>query len=197
MNSSDLQIAVQGEKFFNELPDAGSIAGWHSGLQLISAFKSPSQQEISAFQSGEFEIAINQIDNIPFISFRVLIPAGRGFGDQKFNVAIPWQECPFHASRIDPMSLERIEIFSVESRKSPDLRLSVNALLLNFPDHIIQSMRIFSLSPFASRKLCSSVLGSKDSHTSESYRISVEKIYNYFPVNAIGESSRVRCKSGD
>ncbi|MDB9538988.1 hypothetical protein [Anabaenopsis arnoldii] len=194
----DYLRVVKGEKFYRVIDCEGALVSWFSGLEIVANFSNPSPREIDGFANGEFELALNVINDIPWFCFRIfsLIPK-KGFGRKEYRVILPWQECPFHASRIDPQSLQRIEELALEAEENKELRVATNVILLDFPSNTVLSLRRFTLSPFFTRKLFTAVLDTKAAHTSESYEQGVTATFDEFPVNAIGESSRVRCKSGD
>lgn len=194
----DYLRVVKGEKFYRVIDCEGALVSWFSGLEIVANFSNPSPREIDGFANGEFELALNVINDIPWFCFRIFSQShSKGFGRKEYRVILPWQECPFHAARIDPPLLQRIEKLALEAEENKELRVATNVILLDFPSNTVLSLRRFTLSPFFSRKLFTSVLDTKAAHTSESYDQAVSEVLARYPVDSIGESSRVRCKSGD
>ncbi|MDA0268435.1 MAG: hypothetical protein O2890_14960 [Cyanobacteria bacterium] len=151
--------------------------------------------EIRGIKQGVFEFGLNIIDQMPFVCFRVFeVSKAQGFGKPKTaKVLLPWQECPFHLSRIDPEILPHLDEFRAE----PEARLAIATILTDWPSMTVQALRFFTVSPFFTQKLIEALLSTAVAYTRESYVDAVHRIYRTHPVNAIGEGARVRCKSGD
>lgn len=197
----ELRVIVQGELFYRPINQEGALVSWTTGgLEIAVSFAKPTERERIAFNDGIFEMGTTVIQGIPWIAFRVfqieVKPKGFGQG-QPARVMIPWHECPFHAVRIDPDYRNQIQEFTLEAAENPELRLATNAILLDYPSSEVIAIRRFSLSPHFTREFLSSVLITQATHTWESYDNAVNQTFEQYPVGAIGESTRIRCRSGD
>ena len=190
-------IAV-GHKFYRNIPQEGALAAWTGGgLEIAIALNQPTPGELLGAREGVFEMGLAVVNEIPWVCFRIfqLQEPVRGFGApaRKVELALGWHECPFHAVRISPEDREDIESFDFAN---PELRIGVTAVVLDWPSHKVKVLRRFSLSPFFSRELCSAVLDTDDLHTEASYDQEISRLYRDTPVGELGESTRVRCRSG-
>lgn len=163
--------------------------------ELHISLSNPSPAEIQGIEQGVFEFGLNVIDQMPFVCFRVFKPLpAKGFGKPtQAKVVLPWQECPFHLSRFNPEVLPHFDEFRAE----PEARLAIATLLTDWPSMTVQALRFYTVSPFFTQKLINALLSTVGAYTRESYADAVHRIYRTHPVNAIGDGSRVRCKSGD
>ena len=191
-------IAV-GDKFYKNMPQEGALASWTGGgLEIAIALNQPTPGELRGAREGVFEMGLTVVNEIPWICFRIfhIQEQVRGFGAtaHKVEEALGWHECPFHAVRIAPEYLQDIAEFDF---LNPELRIGVTAVVLDWPSHKVKALRRFSLSPFFSRELCSAILDTDDLHTSESYDQEITRLYRDTPVGELGESTRIRCRSGD
>lgn len=189
-----------GGKYYRDLGGDGVLASWTgAGLEIIAKYPNASKREREGFGTGDIEFGLNVIDDIPWLCFRIfsLIGNDKGFGQKKYRSVLPWQECPFHAAMIDAEYLQQIEEFASEYEADQNLRLMTHLMLIDSPSNTILTMRSFTLSPFFSRKLLAAVLDTKPAHNPKSYVNAVSEVYARHPVDSIGQSSRIRCKSGD
>ena len=163
--------------------------------ELHISLGNPSAVEIRGIKGGVFEFGLNVIDQMPFVCFRVFKPLpAKGFGKPtQAKVVLPWQECPFHLSRFNPEVLPHFDEFRAE----PEARLAIATILTTWPGMTVKALRYFTLSPFFTQKLIDALLSTAAAHTREGYVDAVIRIFNTYPVNAIGDGARVRCKSGD
>jgi hypothetical protein len=192
-------VLKTGGKYYRDLGGEGALVSWTgAGVEIVVNYASPAKREVDGFANGEVEFGLNVIDDIPWVCFRVMgLINERGFGKKEYKPVLPWQDCPFHAAMIDPPYLLQIEERASEYEADQNLRLITHLMLLNFPSNTILTIRFFTLSPFFSRKLLAAVLDTKAAHNPRSYNDTVPRVYNRYPVNYIGQSSRIRCKSGD
>jgi len=192
---------VLGEKFYRNTFEGALVSWTPGGLELAVSFDKPSQDEVDGFNDGAFEIGLRVANDIPWVCFRIFKfvrqPKGFQATPQVARIVLPWHECPFHAARVDPDYMREIGNFALEAAEEDELRIAVNAVLVEFPTGEVLAIRRFSLSPYFSRNLLSAVLTTSAAHTPETYDQAVTDVFNQFPVEAIGESTRIRCRSGD
>lgn len=185
-----------GDRLDRHQETEGARLTWiDTSCELCISFSNLKAAEIRGIERGTFEFGLNVIDDMPFVCFRVLeLLESKGFGKPvQAKVVLPWQECPFHLSRFNPEVLPHFDEF----RANPDARLAIATILTTWPGMTVKALRYFTLSPFFTQKLIDALLSTAAAHTREGYVDAVTRIFNTYPVNAIGEGSRVRCKSGD
>ncbi|WP_008311710.1 hypothetical protein [Leptolyngbya sp. PCC 6406] len=189
------QISI-GDRLHPAQEAEGSRLTWmDSACELHISLSNLNAAEIRGVERGVFEFGLNIIEQMPFVCYRILelLPT-KGFGKHiQAKVVLPWQECPFHLSRFDPDVLPHFDEFRAE----PDARLAIATILTTWPGMTVKGLRFFTLSPFFTQRLIDALLGTAAAYTRESYADAVTRIYQAYPVNSIGEGSRVRCKSGD
>ena len=174
----------------------GSLLSWiDNQCQLIISLDHLKAEEIRGVQRGVFEIGLNVIDHLPFVCFRIFeVTSTKGFGQaQPARLLLPWHECPFHLCRFDPQALPDFDGF----RANPEVHLALTVILTDWPSMVVRALRMFTLSPFFTQKLIEALLTTATAHTYEGYALAVNRIFEAYPTGAIGEGSRVRCKSGD
>jgi hypothetical protein len=174
----------------------GPLLSWiDHQCQLIISLDNLTPDEIRGVQRGVFELGLNIIDHLPFVCFRIFeLSQSKGFGQpQPARLLVPWHECPFHLSRFDPQALPNFDAF----RAQPNIHLALTVILTDWPGMVVKALRLFTVSPFFTQKLIEALLTTATAHTYEGYALAVNRIFDTYPTGAIGEGSRVRCKSGD
>ncbi|MBD2425425.1 hypothetical protein [Phormidium sp. FACHB-1136] len=151
--------------------------------------------EVKGVEKGVFEFGLNVVESMPFVCFRVFEVVGaKGFGrPQRGKVVLPWHECPFHLARFHPDVLPHFDDF----RTIPEARLGIIVILTDWPGMTVKALRFFTVSPFFTQKLIEALLATAPAYTFEGYEQGVQRVFHAYPVNAISDGSRVRCKSGD
>lgn len=188
-------IAV-GQPYERSLEGEGAEFTWEGDhLELVMTFNAPSRYECEAIESGVFEIGLNVVEQIPILCFRVfqLSPPQRFESSRKAVLILPWQECPFHLAQADP---ERFPAFDTVQQQV-EFRLSVVAVLTDLSTTRVSALRQFSLSHFFSRSLVNALLKTFPCYTSASYPEAIGRVFATFPLNTIGDTARIRCKSDD
>ncbi len=142
-----------------------------------------------------FEFGLNVVESIPFLYFRVFeVMSTKGFGQpQRGKVVLPWHECPFHLAHFHPEALPRFDDF----RATSEAHLDIIVILTDWPGMTVKALRFFTVSLFFTQKLIEALLTIAPAYTFEGYEQGVTRVFQTYPTNAIGEGSRVRCKSGD
>lgn len=194
--SDYLEKISVGDRLDRQQEAEGARFTWvENACELVMSFQGLRSAEIRGVEQGVFEFGLNVIDQMPFICFRIFeIQAAKGFGQPKQGkLVLPWQECPFHLSRFDPEVLPHFDEF----RAQPEARLAIAAILTGWPGMTVKALRFFTVSPFFTQKLIEALLGTAAAYTREGYVEAVQRIYSTQPTNSIGDSSRIRCKSGD
>ena len=174
----------------------GARFSWvDDSCELVISFSNLRPAEIEGVQHGVFELGLNVVDAMPFVCFRVFkLLKTKGFGQsQQAKLLLPWQECPFHLSRFDPEALPRFDEF----RALPEAHLGIVVVLTDWPGMTVKALRFFTVSPFFTQKLIEALLSTASAYTREGYEQGVQQVFQSYPVNAIGDGCRVRCKSGD
>lgn len=193
---NDFEIINIGDRIDRHFDTEGACFSWESQhCELVMAFANLKPAEIRGVEQGTFEFGLNVIDQMPFLCFRIFEVVGaKGFAKPKQGkLVLPWQECPFHLAYFDPAILPHFDAFRAE----PNAHLGIASILTTWPNMTVQALRFFTLSPFFTQKLIDALLSTAAAYTREGYSTAVQRIYATHPVNSIGESSRVRCKSGD
>ena len=168
----------------------GACLNWaEDSCELVISFSNLQAKEIRGVQQGVFELGLNVIDSMPFVCLRVF----EVVGPQQARLLLPWQECPFHLSRFDPEALPRFDEF----RALPEAHLGIVVVLTDWPGMVVKALRFFTVSPFFTQKLIEALLSTAPAYTFEGYEQGVQRVFQNYPVNAIGDRCRVRCKSGD
>jgi hypothetical protein len=78
-----------------------------------------------------------------------------------------------------------------------EAHLGIGVVLTGWPGMTVKALRFFTVSPFFTQKLIEALLSTAPAYTFEGYEQGVQRVFQTYPTNAIGEGSRVRCKSGD
>jgi len=185
-----------GQPYPRSLDDQGAEFTWQADrLELIMTFQDPSPAENQAVTSGVFEVALNVVEQIPILCFRIFqVEPSRGYERARSaTLVLPWQECPFHLAQISPNLFPALD----EVRRDPECRLQIAAVLTDLQTTRVTAFRYFSISPFFSRSLVNALLQTFPCYTPHSYPQAVEKVFAQFPLNTIGHNARIRCQSGD
>jgi len=82
-------------------------------------------------------------------------------------------------------------------RAMPEAHLGIVVVLTDWPGMTVKTLRFFTVSPFFTEKLIEALLSTASAYTREGYAQGVQRVFQSYLVNAIGEGCRVRCKSGD
>ncbi len=194
--SGHLERITIGDRLNRPHETEGARFRWvEDSCELVISFSNLQAKEIRAVQHGVFELGLNVVDSMPFVCFRVFeLLATKGFGQpQQARLLLPWQECPFHLSRFDPEALPRFDEF----RALPEAHLGIVVVLTDWPGMVVKALRFFTVSPFFTQKLIEALLSTAPAYTFEGYKQGVQRVFQNYPVNAIGDGCRVRCKSGD
>ena len=194
--SDHLERICIGDRINRDHESEGARIRWtDSGCELVISFGNLQAKEIKGVQDGVFELGLNVLDSIPFVCFRIFeLVEVKGFGQpKKAKLLLPWQECPFHLSRFDPETLPHFDEF----RAKPEAHLGIAVVLTDWPGMVVKALRFFTVSPFFTQQLIDALLSTAPAYTREGYAQRVQRVFESYPVNAIGEGCRVRCKSGD
>lgn len=192
----DLEIITLGQTLDWRHEAEGARITWvENRCQIVIAYQNLKTAEIEGVRSGIFELALNVIDQMPFLCFRIFqVAAGKGFGPARpAKIVLSWQECPLHIARIPPDDLPHFDAF----RTTPEARLSIAVILTDWPGMTVKALRYFTVSPFFTQKLIEALLSTAAAYTRDSYAAAIYRIFDQYPVNSIAEASRIRCKSGD
>jgi hypothetical protein len=164
-------------------------------LELMLTFKEPSLLERWAVTSGIFEVTLNVIEQIPFLCFRIFqVNDSEQFNHPKSaTLVLPWQECPFHLVQVEPDRLPAFEYVM----QNPESGLPITVVLTDLETATVKAVRQLKLNPFFSRSLVDALLSSFPYYTTHSYPEAVDRVFAQFPTNTIGDTTRIRCRSGD
>ena len=191
-----LERIIIGDRINRPHETEGARFSWaDDACELVISFSNPQAKEIKAVQHGVFELGLNVVESMPFVCFRIFeLSEAKGFGQsQATKLLLPWQECPFHLARFDPKALPQFDEFRVK----PEARLGILVILTDWPEMTVKALRFFTVSPFFTQKLIEALLSTAPAYTFEGYEQGVQRVFQNYPVNAIGDGCRVRCKSGD
>jgi hypothetical protein len=194
--ADQLEHIALGERLDRPQEAEGARFSWaDDSCELMISLSKLRPAEIRGIEHGVFEFGLNVVESMPFVCFRVFEVVGaKGFGQpQQGKVVLPWHECPFHLSRFHPEALPHLDEF----RTTPEARLSITVILTDWPGMTVKALRFFTVSPFFTQKLIEALLTTAPAYTFEGYESGVQRVFQTYPTNAIGEGSRVRCKSGD
>jgi len=195
MKPRELGLITIGQIHPRSLDAEGAEFNWNAGWpELTMTFREPSPKEQQAVESGTFEVALNVIDQVPFLCFRIFqIADADPFGQRKpATLILPWQECPIHLVQIHP---DRLPAFDAVLQ-NPEFSLPMAAVLTDLETGRVRAVQQFILSAFLSRSLVEALLSTFPCYTPVSYPAAVDRIFANYPLNSIGETARIRCRSG-
>lgn len=194
--ADQLEHIAIGERLERPHEAEGARFRWaDDSCELVISLSNLRPKEIRGIEHGVFEFGLNVVESMPFVFFRVFEVVGtQGFGrPQQGKLVLPWHECPFHLARFHPETLPHFDDF----RAIPEARLGIIVILTDWPEMTVKALRFFTVSPFFTQKLIEALLSTTSAYTREGYAQGVTGIFETYPTNAIGDDSRVRCKSGD
>ncbi|HIK45431.1 MAG TPA: hypothetical protein IGR64_11185 [Leptolyngbyaceae cyanobacterium M65_K2018_010] len=174
----------------------GARFSWvEDSCELVISYSNLQAKEIRGVQQGGFEMGLNVVESIPFFCFRIFEVLGaKDYGPPPVGqLVLPWHECPFHLSRFNPQALPCFDEF----RARPQTHLGILVILTDWPGMTVEALRFFTVSPFFTQKLIEALLSTAPAYTREGYEQGVQRVFQTYPVNTIGDGCRVRCKSGD
>jgi hypothetical protein len=196
MRHQEFGLITVGQTHLRSLDGEGAEFRWCGGwLELTLTFRDPSSSEQRAVETGVFEVALNVVEQIPFLCFRIFQVESSRLSDQAnpATLVLPWQECPFHLVQLPP---ERLPAFDYVIQ-NPDFGLPMAAVLTDLATTRVRAVQQFTLSPFFSRSLVSALLETFPCFTQQSYPAAVDRLFAQHPLNTIGDSARIRCRSED
>lgn len=177
------------------LDGEGAEFAWGADwLELTITFRNPSASEQRAVETGVFEVALNVVEHIPFLCFRIFEVKNASPLDhsKSATLVLPWQECPFHLVQAHP---ERLPAFD-RVMHNPEFCLPIAAILTDIETARVCAVQQFTLNPFFSRSLVEALLATFPHYTRLSYPAAVDRVFANHPLNSIGDSARIRCRSG-
>jgi hypothetical protein len=197
MKPRDFGLISVGQIHPRSLDTEGAEFTWKADrLELMMTFKNSTPFENQAVESGIFEVGLNVVEHIPFLCFRIFWVEADLNPDQeaqKATLVLPWQECPLHLAQTDS---EHLPAFDYVMQNS-GFRLPITAVLTDLKTSRVRSFQHFSLSAFMSRYLVESLLTTFPYHTRTSFPISLDRVFAHHPLNSIGDTARIRCRSGE
>jgi|GEM_PF-719257 hypothetical protein len=195
MRHQEFGLITLGQPHPHSLDGEGAEFTWCGGwLEFTLTFKDPSPSEQQVMETGVFEVALNVVEQIPFLCFRIFQVESSHLSDQA-NPAIlvlPWQECPFHLVQVPP---ERLPAFDYVIQ-NPNFGLPIAVVLTDLATARVRALQQFTLSPFFSCSLVNALLNTFPCFTRQSYPAAVDRVFAQHPLNTIGDSARIRCCSG-
>ena len=196
MRHREFGLITVGQPHPRSLDGEGAEFTWCADwLELTMTFRDPSRSEQRAVEAGVLEVALNVVEQIPFLCFRIFQVNNVHSADHSkpATLALPWQECPFHLVQIHPDRLPNFE----HVVQNPDFCLPIAAVLTDLETDSVRAVQQFTLNPFFSRSLVDALLNTFPCHTQQSYPAAVDRALAKHPLNTIGDSARIRCRSGN
>jgi hypothetical protein len=195
MKYQDFGLITVGQSHTKSLDTEGAEFVWSADwVELTLTFRNPSLAEQWAIESGIFEVALNVVEQVPFLCFRIFQVETHGQLNhtKPATLVLPWQECPFHLSQLSPDQLPTFD----PVLHDPCFRLPLAVVLTDLESKRVRAIRQFTLNPFLSQALVDALLTTFPCYTRYSYPHAVDRILAKHPVNTIGDSARIRCRSG-
>ncbi|WP_448603126.1 hypothetical protein [Thermoleptolyngbya sp.] len=194
MKYQDFGLITVGQTHTRSLDAEGAEFTWLSDwVELTLTFHNPSLAEQWAVESGVFEVALNVIEQVPFLCFRIFqVDRYTHAGHTKpATLVLPWQECPFHLCQVHPDQLPTFD----PVLHNPNFQLPLAVVLTDLESKQVRAVRQFALSSFLSRSLVDALLKTFPYYTRFSYPAAVDRILAKHLINKIGDSARIRCRS--
>lgn len=194
MKYQDFGLITIGQVHPRSLNTEGAEFTWRSDwLELTLTFRNPSLTEQWAVESGVFEVALNVVEQVPFLCFRIFqVDRHTHLRPTKpATLVLPWQECPFHLCQVHPEQLPTFD----PVLQNPNFQLPLAVVLTDLESKRVRAVRQFPLGAFLSRSLVEALLKTFPHYTPSSYPTAVDRILAKHPINTIGDNARIRCRS--
>ncbi|MBF2086633.1 hypothetical protein [Thermoleptolyngbya sp. C42_A2020_037] len=194
MKYQDFGLITVGQRHTRSLDAEGAEFTWRSDwVELTLTFRNPSLAEQWAVESGVFEVALNVVEQVPFLCFRIFqVDKYAGPGRTKpATLVLPWQECPFHLCQLHPEQLPNFD----PVLHNPNFQLPLAVVLTDLETKRVRAVRQFALGSFLSRSFVEALLKTFPHYTRLSYPNAVDRILAKHQINTIGDSARIRCRS--